>query len=105
MELENTANAGVLLLNLERMLETYPAFVAWTFSTSHISNGLQFITGPADQGAYKGFYQSAGAADMEQSLSTNLALGKIYIVDGAPLFNWKPFWGAHAEKDGPILTA
>lgn len=74
---EQVGNLGVMLMHVPEMRRTHQRFVAHTFTNESVHrDGLMFVMGPADQGAYNGFY-----------------LGHA-LVRTAPVFNWKPYWGA-----------
>ena len=49
-------NAGVVLLNVPKLRETYADFLA--FIQDHVSKKEDFVLGPSDQGAYLDFYTS-----------------------------------------------
>lgn len=72
-------NAGVTLLNVPRMRESYDDFLR--FILDHVEAGRTTFNHPApsDQGAYLEFYK-----DSVQQLS--------------PVWNWKSYWGVNVEN-------
>ena len=73
-------NAGIMLLNVDAMRRTHDAIVKWAFQYEHLKAGLHFsVHGPLDQGAYNKYYQG------------------YFDVHTEPAFNWKPYWGYHAD--------
>ena len=75
-------NAGVTLINIPRMRETYDDFLAFIIRHSH---GKRFNhPAPSDQGAYLDFYR----ADV-----TFLSM----------LFNYKPYWSLSLDRDPYII--
>ena len=73
-------NAGVMLINVERMRRTHAEFVRFIFSEQVVATGMDHgVYGPADQGAYNKFF--AGRFDVHLEAS----------------WNWKPYWG-HAAN-------
>ena len=69
-----TANVGVMLLNIDRLRETYTSFISTIFNENNVKKGFIFDEGPADQGAIRHYYN------------------KYTIVQQRPSFNIKPYW-------------
>jgi len=53
-DMEVPVNAGVALLNVPKLRETYSDFLE--FIQDHVENKRDFVLGPSDQGAYLDFY-------------------------------------------------
>ena len=75
-----SGNAGVMLINVPAMRQTYDDFVSFIFSKENVQRGFVFgDMGPGDQGAYNDFYQG------------------LFEVKAWPRFNWKPYWDFREE--------
>lgn len=77
-------NAGIMYMNMNNLRNVYESFVDFTFSDVNLQKGLHHgVYGPADQGAYNEYFQSA------------------FECMQYPLFNWKPYWVEN--KDAQII--
>uniref|UniRef100_A0A7S1XX08 Nucleotide-diphospho-sugar transferase domain-containing protein n=1 Tax=Phaeomonas parva TaxID=124430 RepID=A0A7S1XX08_9STRA len=79
-------NAGVMLLNMRALRESYDAFRHFIFSSS----SLDWPAGPGDQGAYKTFYS-------ETSVTWSWRKGRLTTCTPIASFlpfelNWKTYW-------------
>ena len=81
------SNAGVALLNVPKLRETYNDFVR--FITKHADQNQNFEMGPSDQGAYLDFFS-------EQVASKNASL--VHFLE--PIFNVKPYYRSKKNFDG-----
>eukprot|EP01082_Thalassiosira_pseudonana_P009738 g8673.t1 g8673 contig30:11016-12944(-) len=83
-------NAGVALLNVPRLRETYTDFVQ--FIKTHADNNANFIMGPSDQGAYLDFYAGLQEHDEPSTFYKNIKRrgSQVNYLDAT--FNFKPYY-------------
>eukprot|EP01082_Thalassiosira_pseudonana_P000571 g1737.t1 g1737 contig10:2701736-2703466(-) len=83
-------NAGVALLNVPRLRETYTDFVQ--FIKTHADTNANFIMGPSDQGAYLDFYAGLQEHDEPSTFYKNIKRrgSQVNYLDAT--FNFKPYY-------------
>ena len=78
-------NAGVMLMNMRSLRETYEKFLEFIFA----DDDLNWITGPGDQGAYKYFYSD--------NIPNELNPAKPHSNFLPYALNWKAYWKYNRE--------